>query len=280
MKKVFTSIILTLVLLMTSIPTFAANSNIVVDGITLNSDVLPETKNNRIMVPLRVVSENLGVKVDWSNSVVTLTKNKMKVTLTTKSNIAIIDGVKVTLDAKPYLKNNRVFVPLRFITETFNGKIDYSNHTVTINTTPLFIDGVEIKAVQEEYHMTMGGVEQQISGNAYIGDLYQLLAENKGKPVDAPANFSWESHPSSGIYNKLRQYDFLDLYGNSILQADVFYLVGYSQEEYKDMPHHLLYNSNTNQWYLIDEQSVKAIWMLSDTATNNGFIKVISNTVP
>ena len=45
---------------MTSSPAYAADFQIKVDGVTIASDVNPEVKSNRTMVPLRVISENLG----------------------------------------------------------------------------------------------------------------------------------------------------------------------------------------------------------------------------
>jgi hypothetical protein len=281
MKKTLVGFIALLFLTLTVIPsTYAASSKIVIDGTTIVSDVAPETKNNRTMVPLRVISENLGVQVDWSNSIVTLTKDKLTVTLTIKNKNAVIDGTEVKLDAKPYLKNNRVYVPLRFISETFNSKIDYRNNIVTIDTAPLYIDGVKIKALQEDYRMTMGGVEQQITGHAYHQAIYQLFEHNKGNKVEAPAEYSWYSHPNSGSYYKTRQYNFLDVNGNSVKHFDIYSLVGsqYS-EDLKDAPQFLLYDGNEDQWYLFDGVTIDAIWQLIDSASNNGFLNVISNTV-
>lgn len=278
MKKLVASFMFIVVVLIASIPTYAASNKIIVDGTTINSDVAPETKNNRTMVPLRVIGENLGLTVDWSNSVVTLTKNKMKVTLTTKSNKAVIDGKEVKLDTKPYLKNNRVFVPLRFIAETFNSDIDYNNHTVTINTSPFFIDGIKIKAVQSEYHMTMGGVVQHINGNANIEALYRLFEENKGQQVDAPADYGWSYYMlESGSYYKFRQYDFLDTNGNSMKQFDLYSFASY--ENSNGVPATLLYDGKEDKWYIFDDAALRDFWKLIDTAEINGFITVISNTV-
>lgn len=63
MKKILTSLTLT-VLLVVSVPTtFAATSNekLIIDGQIVVSDVQPEKINNRVMVPIRVVGENLGL---------------------------------------------------------------------------------------------------------------------------------------------------------------------------------------------------------------------------
>ncbi|CAM4394376.1 hypothetical protein FHS16_001950 [Paenibacillus endophyticus] len=105
--------------------------------------------NNRIMVPLRVISENLGASVFWSNSEVILAKNNIKVVLTLNSNIVMKSGVKMLLDVKPCIKENRIFVPLRFIAETFDCHVSYSKFKVNVETKPFLINGVELKALQK-----------------------------------------------------------------------------------------------------------------------------------
>ena len=181
MKKAIIGVFLAIFLFISSSTTYAAENQIKVDGVAIASDVKPEIKNNRTMVPVRVISENLGASVEWSNSKVILAKSDMKVILTLNSSTAKKNGEKMLLDVKPYMKNNRIFVPLRFIAETFGCNVNYSNFAVTVDTEPLFIDGVQVKALQQEYHMTMGGVVQQINGNAYNETIYNIFVENKGK---------------------------------------------------------------------------------------------------
>ena len=79
-----------------------------VTTIAISSDVSPDIKNNRTMVPLRVISENLGATVNWSDSEVVLTKSNVEVILQLNSNTAVINGKTVLFDAKPYLKNGVV----------------------------------------------------------------------------------------------------------------------------------------------------------------------------
>ena len=123
MKKVFSGIYLGLILIMTSSPAYAADFQIKVDGVTIASDVNPEVKSNRTMVPLRVISENLGVNVVWTDAQITLTKNDIQVTLKLNRNQVVKNGKTETLDVKPYMKNNRTFVPMRFLAETFGSNI-------------------------------------------------------------------------------------------------------------------------------------------------------------
>lgn len=281
MKKLIPAVILAFTVLAAA-PAYAADHHpIQIDGVAVASDVQPEVKNNRTMVPLRVISESLGAKVGWSNSEVTMTKNEMKVTLKLNSNTAVRNGETVQLDAKPYLKNDRVVVPLRFIAETFGCKVNYSNSTVTVDTAPLTIDGVQVKALQEEYHMIMGGIVQQVRGNAYNEAIYDLFVHNEGAKVDAPASYEWRVNiDEPGSYYKNGQYDFLDDKGNSVKRFDLYTLNrAFPEETLKGYADVLVYDASEDQWYLFSDTARDSINQLMDTAAKNGFVKVISDTV-
>ncbi|WP_410768858.1 copper amine oxidase N-terminal domain-containing protein [Fontibacillus sp. BL9] len=282
MKKLITAIAVLSVMIFASSAYAAGPVKLLmknqIDGasIAISSDVSPEMKNNRTMVPLRVISENLGAKVKWSDSEVVLTKSNVEVILQLNSNTAVKNGKTVLFDAKPYLKNNRIMVPLRFIAETFGCNVSYSNFAVTVETKPLVIDGVKVKALQQEYHMTMGGVVNQIHGDTYNEAIYNIFVENKGKKVEAPSNYSWYGHPNIGDYYKGGQYDFLDQEGNSIKRFDIYSLVQLMDND----PVVLIHEANENQWYRFNRKAVLDILQLIDTAAKNGFLTEISNTVP
>ncbi|KAF6581117.1 hypothetical protein G9G54_01950 [Paenibacillus sp. EKM212P] len=55
MKKAFFAAFLAIFLFISSSTTYAAQNQIKVDGVTITSDVKPEMKNKRAMVPLRVI---------------------------------------------------------------------------------------------------------------------------------------------------------------------------------------------------------------------------------
>lgn len=270
-----------MMLILAVLPAYAANIQIKVDDVAIASDVAPETMNNRTMVPLRVISENLGATVDWSNSEVILSKNDMQVLLKLNNAIAVKNGNTVLLDVKPYLKNNRVMVPLRFIAETFGYDVNYENFTVNVATEPLAINGVKVQALQHEYHMTMGGVVQQIKGNAYNKAIYDIFLANKGNRAKIPASYSWQVNiDTPGAYYKIGQYDFLDVNGNSIQRFDIYGLINsHPAETLAEFPEVLLYDTTENQWYLFSDTAIQSISQLVDTATKNGFLTVISNTV-
>lgn len=280
MKKLLAGIFTVLIFSITPLPTHAADIQIKVDGVTIPTDVKPEMKRNRTMVPLRVISENLGARVNWSDSQIVLTKGDVKVSLKLNSTTAMKNGESMLLDAKPYVKHNRTMVPLRFIAEMFESNVSYSNFVVTVETKPLVIDGVEVEAFQEEHHMILGGIVNQIHGHGYHEAIYNIFVENKGEVVEEPSNYSWNSsHLSPGDYYKSGQYDFLDQEGNSIKRFDIYTLVR-SMDDVDQDPEVFIYEANVNQWYMFNYKASRDISQLSDTAAMNGFLTEISNDVP
>ncbi|AZH31968.1 MULTISPECIES: copper amine oxidase N-terminal domain-containing protein [Paenibacillus] len=281
MNKAFFGAFLAIFLCISSSTAYAAQNQIKIDGVAIATDAKPQMKNKRTMVPLRVISESLGANVEWSDSEVILAKSDMKVKLAVNKSTAEKNGQKIQLDVKPYLKNNNIYVPLRFIAETFGCNVNYSNFAVTINIEPLLIDGVQVKALQQEYHMIMGGVVQQIHGNAYNKAIYNIFAKNKGEKVEAPENYSWRlTIDTPGSYYKNAQYDFLDQKGKSLARFDVYSLIqSFPSEVLIGYPKFLIHDVSKDEWYLFSDSAAKSINQLINNATNNGFMTVISNTV-
>lgn len=108
-----------------------------VNGAYVNSDVESFIENGRTLVPVRVISETLGFKVDWNQAdqevliktseaedakILSLKINDTKATL----------GDKVfDLDVAPKISQSRTFVPLRFISEAFGLKVDWDEENKT-----------------------------------------------------------------------------------------------------------------------------------------------------
>lgn len=281
MKKLLSGIFLALLVVFVALPAYAANIQIEVDGVFLASGMMPELRNSRTLVPVRIISEYLGATVSWSNSEVTLIKSDMQVTLKLNNSTAIKNGIEVPLDVKPYITNNRIMVPLRFLAEAFGCDVHYSNFTVTVNTEPLVIDGAKVKALQREYHMTMGGVVQEITGNAYIKGIYDVILENKGSKAEAPTSYSWMADiDTPGAYYKIGEFVFLDVDSNSIQRFDVYGLIeAHPAEMLAQYPKVLIHSAPANEWNLFNITAIHSINRLIESAATNGFLKIISNTV-
>ncbi|GAB6454632.1 stalk domain-containing protein [Bacillus cereus] len=96
----------------------------------------PYIKNGRTMVPIRMISEQLGMNVLWNqkDKTVTLKNGDTNVILTLDKGYASINSKNVKIDAPPELKQNTTFVPLRFISENMGLNVTYtvSDHSVLV----------------------------------------------------------------------------------------------------------------------------------------------------
>nr|WP_307990104.1 copper amine oxidase N-terminal domain-containing protein [uncultured Niameybacter sp.] len=112
--------------------------------INLDGKLLTQTKEmgyaymnqqyGRTMVPLRLVSEEMGYDVKWDSKTQTATiiENGTTVKIAIGSQAPTVNGVTKKIDAPATLKDGRTYVPVRFISEAMGEKVDYKNSTVYI----------------------------------------------------------------------------------------------------------------------------------------------------
>lgn len=105
-----------------------------INGKSVVSDVAPFIDNDRTLVPIRVISENLGYSVNWDNQTrkVTVKNNDKSIELTIGKKDVNVNGNKSSIDVAPMIKNERTFVPLRFISESFDNDVNWDNNTRTV----------------------------------------------------------------------------------------------------------------------------------------------------
>ncbi len=93
--------------------------------------------NDRTLVPMRVIFEELGATVSWDNATETVTAVKDGKTIKLKigSNIMTINGETKTLDVSASIKNDRTMVPVRAVSEALGAKVEWDgvNSRVIIN---------------------------------------------------------------------------------------------------------------------------------------------------
>ena len=139
-----------------AIPTFVtANSNIRIwmKGNLIKSDVTPYIYEDRTMVPLRVISENLGKEVTWdgANRSVNIKDekgNEFSLLIGGKFMEDISANVdrKIELDAPALIKDDRTFVPLRAIAEAFGERVDWDNDKRVV----VIGEGYDASKIKEE----------------------------------------------------------------------------------------------------------------------------------
>ncbi|MDF3001568.1 MAG: copper amine oxidase domain protein [Bacillota bacterium] len=99
------------------------------NGVELYFDSEPTIKNNKTMVPLRKIFEALGATVEWdaSTKTVTAVSGATKLRLTIGSPAAYMNGVKIQLDAVPFIQDELTFVPLRFVSEGLGADVKWDS---------------------------------------------------------------------------------------------------------------------------------------------------------
>ena len=114
-------------------------TNVKVDDFTQETDVSPFIQADEIMVPVRYLTENLGMSVVWNGDILTAAAyaeyKTLKIDMKTKS--IFINSAKVYKDSgetvKPEELSDRIFVPVSLVKDLYpNSIITSSDNSVTI----------------------------------------------------------------------------------------------------------------------------------------------------
>ncbi|MDR2940180.1 MAG: copper amine oxidase N-terminal domain-containing protein [Clostridiales bacterium] len=112
------------------------NKDATVNGYKVALDAPPIISNERTMLPIRFIAENLGCNVGWDDKTrtVTVSDGDINISLQIGSNQATVNGESVYLDAPPIITNNRTMLPIRFIAEELGCVVDWDDtfRTATI----------------------------------------------------------------------------------------------------------------------------------------------------
>ena len=93
------------------------------------------------LLPIRRVLEAFGGSVEWvpATNGVLCTLNGHQVELAPGSAQATVDGVAVTMDVPAEARNDRTFVPVRFVSENLGLSVSYepTNQIVVVSAAPV-----------------------------------------------------------------------------------------------------------------------------------------------
>ena len=107
---------------------------VMLNGDKLSMDSLPVVKNGRTLVPLRDIAEAMGATISWDSRTkrITLEKDDTIMHMFVDKKKAYLNGQEKSLDVVPQIINNKTYVPVRFISENLNAKVNWVATSQTI----------------------------------------------------------------------------------------------------------------------------------------------------
>lgn len=137
MKKIIAMLLVIMISITTTISVNAQSTlTVIVDGAVVN---FPDAKpyidsNNRTLVPIRFVTEALGADVEWNqgSQEATITLGDVKAVLKIGEKTIKKGNTTIQMDTVAILKDNRTFVPARFVAEAFGASVGYDKPSNTV----------------------------------------------------------------------------------------------------------------------------------------------------
>jgi len=148
------SILVAILIVFTFLPfnavtTYASDVRVMLDSQFIAVD--PVTIDNRTLLPIRAIVEELGGEVEWNNETreVTLIQGDVLVLLTIDSHRAMVNNRAVYIDVPAQIIEGRTFLPLRFVGESLGLDIDWYSGASTViimteNSTVTLLEATEL----------------------------------------------------------------------------------------------------------------------------------------
>lgn len=135
MKKILSAVLAIVMLCgMVTTPAGAEGITVTLNGNKIAFDQPPIIKDDRTLVPVRAIFEELGAEVGWNGDTQTVTavKGDTVIGLTIGDYAIYKNGYRKSIDVPAILVNNRVLVPVRAISEAFDCDVLWDGNTSTV----------------------------------------------------------------------------------------------------------------------------------------------------
>jgi len=117
-------------------------------------DVNPQIVDNRTLVPMRAIFEEVGLEVEWDNESRTATgKNEStEISFTIDSDIAVVNTELKNIDVSASIIGDRTMIPLRFLSENMGYNIEWveNSNLILMSKEDIVVDWKNIKYELEE----------------------------------------------------------------------------------------------------------------------------------
>ncbi len=107
-----------------------------IDNKRIYPDSVPMIVEERTLVPIRAVAEEMGYRVSWDgiNQIVTMTDGYTTLEFQINNYTAYKNGYKeIPLDVPPVIFDDRTYLPLRAVAEAMNADVNWDGNTRTVD---------------------------------------------------------------------------------------------------------------------------------------------------
>lgn len=113
------------------------DTNYIIGNETKKADTAPYIKNGRTMMPVRYAVEAVGINSDdvkWDEEAKTVTifKGDQIIQLTIGSDLLVVDGNRIKMDATAEIKDGRTMLPVSSIAKALGIEVKWNSMTKTI----------------------------------------------------------------------------------------------------------------------------------------------------
>ncbi|WP_020619558.1 alpha/beta fold hydrolase [Paenibacillus daejeonensis] len=202
--KRLTASTLVLVMLLTALPAFAADSSIKVniDGQTVTTQGgHAYTSGNDVMLPLRSIAVELGIKVAYEQATrtVSLTAPLLSTSFKVGGHTAVMGEQEMSFGHASVLRNDRVYVPLSYFTQVLRVAAEYDRAAGTVSLASRQL-APEMLAEHVVYLLSSGDHEQ-------LWQDYFDPQVQQGIPLAALGTVWEQLETASGAYTAIRSID-------------------------------------------------------------------------
>ena len=167
MKKIIPIILSLTAVMSTSTALAEENITVMLNGQAMDFDVAPIIQNDRVLVPMRAIFEELHCSVDYTDidgrQIITAKLNENNsIGLVIGSDEMQIHNKKIKLDTAPIIVNDRTLVPLRAVSEAFDYDVNWDEDTKTVT--------ISKEIPKTEYDILYGRLKVKIKSDSKVYD--------------------------------------------------------------------------------------------------------------
>lgn len=185
--RLFISIIMVVIFVQCFSQDVYADSSIklVIDGNNVTSSAEPIIKNDRTLVPLRIIAEQLGAQVIWNNDdrTVEIIKNDTSVLLRIDSNLIEYQNIDKTYnlsDIAPQIIKDRTYVPIRLVSNALGVGVNWDN-----NERSVYVDSSETSTISPFFDMEISSINsgQVVTGRSDLQSVLPSVLPNDSSEI-------------------------------------------------------------------------------------------------